>query len=146
TMANQIRECLKRIGRAVIVVCEGCKNEKGEYLAEVGGKFGADAFGHKQLGGIGEFIGNFIEQHIGVKARRNKAGTIQRSGMHWASKTDVDEAFVCGQEAVRQAANGTTGHMVTLVRKSNSPYTCVTGLAKLSDVANGESLLPRDYM
>ncbi len=145
-MAAQIKACLSRLGRAVIVVCEGCKNEKGEYLSEMGGAFGADAFGHKQLGGVGEFLGSFIEKEIGVKARRNKAGTIQRNGMHWASKTDVDEAFLCGQEAVRQAVKGTSGYMVTLVRKSNSPYKCVAGLAKLSDVANGESLLPRDYM
>jgi 6-phosphofructokinase 1 len=146
TMARQVKDCLKRIGRAVIVVCEGCKNEQGQYLAEVGGKFGADAFGHKQLGGIGEFVGNFVEQEIGVKARRNKPGTLQRAGMHFASKTDVDEAFLCGRDAVRHAAGGMSGQMVTLVRKSNSPYKCETGLAKLSDVANGESLLPRDYM
>src|SRR5213079_1050569 len=117
---NQVRATLKRIGRAVIVVCEGCKNEKGEYLSEMGGKFGADAFGHKQLGGVGEFVGNFIEQEIGVKARRNKPGTLQRAGMHFASKTDVDEAFECGQAAVRHAASGISGQMVTLVRKSNS--------------------------
>ncbi|MEI6235284.1 MAG: 6-phosphofructokinase [Planctomycetota bacterium] len=145
-MAEHVRACLKRIGRAVIVVCEGCKNEKGEYLSEVGGAFGADAFGHKQLGGVGEFLANFIEKEIGVKARRNKAGTLQRAGMHWASQTDVDEAYMSGRDAVKHAKAGVTGHMVTLVRKSNKPYTCVTGLAKLSDVANGESLLPRDFM
>jgi 6-phosphofructokinase 1 len=146
TMVEQIRGVLKRIGRAVIVVCEGCKNEKGEYLSEIGGKFGADAFGHKQLGGVGEFLGSFIEREIGVKARRNKPGTIQRSGMHWASKTDVDESFLCGQAAVKHAVASDSGNMVTLVRKSNSPYRCETGLAKLSDVANGESLLPRDFL
>ncbi|MFH0938018.1 MAG: 6-phosphofructokinase [Planctomycetota bacterium] len=146
TMANQIRDYLKRLGRCFIVVCEGCKNEKGEYLSEIGGAFGKDAFGHKQLGGVGEFIANFIEKEIGVKARRNKAGTLQRAGMHWASRTDANEAFLCGQEATRQALNGNTGHMITLVRKSNRPYKCVTGLAKLSEVANGESLLPRDFM
>src|SRR5207245_1805749 len=121
-------------------------NEKGEYLSEIGGQFGKDAFGHKQLGGIAEFLGEFIEREVGVKARRNKAGTIQRNGMHWASKTDVDEAFMCGQAAVRAAVAGTSGYMVTLVRERNNPYRCKTGLAKLADVANGESTLPRDYM
>ncbi len=145
-ICNQIRACLKSIGRAVIVVCEGCKNEKGEYFAEIGGQFGADAFGHKQLGGVGEFLADFIERELGVKARRNRVGTVQRAGMHWASKTDIDEAFRCGQDAVKHAAKGVTGQMVTLVRKSNKPYSCMTGLAKLSDVANGESMLPRDFM
>ena len=50
------------------------------------------------------------------------------------------------QMAVKHAAAGVTGHMVTLIRKSNKPYSCVTGLAKLSDVANGEHFLPRDFM
>ncbi len=145
-MANQIRAVLKDLGRCVVVVCEGCKNEKGEYLSEIGGSFGKDAFGHKQLGGVGEFIGDFIEREVGVKARRNKPGTLQRNGAHWASKTDVDEAYLCGQAAVRAALKGTTGYMVTLVREKNNPYSCTTGLAKLSDVANGESLLPREYM
>ncbi|HEY3320758.1 MAG TPA: 6-phosphofructokinase [Planctomycetota bacterium] len=145
-MASQVRDCLRRLGRCVMVVCEGCKNEKGEYLAEIGGAFGQDAFGHKQLGGIAEMLGTFIEKELGAKARRNKPGTLQRNGMHWASKTDADEAFMCGQAAVRAAVNGSSGYMVTLVRKSNKPYTCVTGLARLSDVANGESLLPRQFM
>ena len=146
TVAAQIRGCMKRLGRCVVVVCEGCKNEKGEYLSEMGGEFGKDAFGHKQLGGVGDFMGNFIEREIGVKARRNKAGTIQRNGMHFASKTDSDEAILCGKEAVRQAVKGTTAHMVTMIRKSNNPYACTTGIAPLSAVANGESLLPRDFM
>jgi 6-phosphofructokinase 1 len=58
----------------------------------------------------------------------------------------VDEAFMCGQSAVREAIRGTTGQMITLVRVKNSPYVCKTGTAKLSDVANGESVLPRDFM
>ena len=45
-----------------------------------------------------------------------------------------------------QAARGTTGKMVTLVRKSSKPYRCTTGLAKLSDVANGERKVPRGWM
>jgi 6-phosphofructokinase 1 len=145
-IALHVRDVLKRLGRCFIVVCEGCKNEKGEYLAEIGGAFGKDAFGHAQLGGAGEFVANFVEHEIGVKARRNKPGTLQRVGMHWASKTDVDEAFMCGQEAVRLALAGRSGHMVTLVRTSNAPYKCVAGSAELSAVANGESKLPRNYM
>jgi len=145
-VANDVRDCLNRLGRCFIVVCEGVKNEKGEYLAEIGGSFGQDAFGHKQLGGAGEYLANFIEKEVGAKARRNKPGTLQRNGAHWASKTDIGEAWMCGQRAVRHALLGDSGHMVTLVRKSNKPYKCDTGLAKLSDVANGEHFLPRDFL
>jgi len=145
-LADRVRDCLKRVGRCVIAASEGTIDESGNYLAEQGGDFGQDSFGHAQLGGVAEFLGNFIEREVGVKSRRNKPGTLQRNGTHWASKTDIDEAYKCGQMAVKHALQGTSGFMVTLVRKGNKPYKCDTGLAQLSEVANGESKLPLQYM
>ena len=145
-LATAVRACVQRLGCCVIAASEGCVNAQGQYLAEIGGSFGKDAFGHAQLGGVAEFLGNFIEQEVGIKARRNKPGTLQRNGMHWASKTDVDEAYRCGQAAVRHALLGESGFMVTLVRKPGRRYRCETGLAKLAEVANGEHKLPRAYM
>lgn len=145
-LARDVREVHKRLGRCFVVVSEGCKDEKGNLLAETGGAFATDAFGHRQLGGIAEKLGDFIEKEVGIKCRRNKPGTIQRNGMHFASRTDVEEAYMCGKTAVRLSLEGTSGFMVTLVREKNKPYKCGTGLAKLSDVANGEKYLPRDFM
>ena len=145
-VAGDVREVLRRLGRCVLAVSEGCVDEQGKYLSEQAGSFGKDAFGHAQLGGAAETIGAFIEKEVGVKARRNKPGTLQRNGAHWASRTDVEEAWRCGQAAVYHALAGTSGQMVTLVRESNRPYRCATGLARLSEVANGESKLPRDFM
>jgi 6-phosphofructokinase 1 len=145
-LADWIRDSLKRLGRCVIAASEGCVDESKQYLAQIGGAFGQDSFGHKQLGGVAEFLGEFIEREVGVKARRNKPGTLQRNGAHWASKTDVEEAFTCGQMAVRHALQGTSGFMISLVRKSTKPYRCGTGLAKLSDVANGVHKLPREFI
>src|SRR5262249_40930358 len=82
---------------------------------------------------------------IGIKCRYNKLGTCQRNAMHFASKTDSDEAYRCGQEAVRQAVVGTTGRMATLVREGDRPYRCGTGLAPLAEVANGVKRLPRHF-
>jgi 6-phosphofructokinase 1 len=36
--------------------------------------------------------------------------------------------------------------MVTLVRESDNPYRCVTGTAKLYDVANAEKFIPREWI
>ena len=36
--------------------------------------------------------------------------------------------------------------MITLVRESEQPYRCGTGLAPLAEVANGVKYLPRDYL
>jgi ATP-dependent phosphofructokinase / diphosphate-dependent phosphofructokinase len=95
---------------------------------------------------VADFLQRLIEQEIGVKARYNKLGTCQRDAIHFASRTDSEEAYRCGQEAVRHAVAGISGFMIALVRESDCPYRCGTGLALLAEVANGVKRLPRDYL
>ncbi|MBN2737096.1 MAG: 6-phosphofructokinase [Spirochaetales bacterium] len=144
--AAKVEYYLKRIGRAVIVVSEGTRNSDGSYIAEQKGDFAKDAFGHTQLGGAANFIKELIEHEIKVKARFAIPSTIQRNGIHFASLTDSKEAYLVGQKAVQLAVQGVTGKMVTLERVSQEPYVCGTGLAKLSDVANGEKFLPKEWI
>ncbi len=141
-----VREVHRRLGWVFIVVSEGLVDAKGEYITAQTGTLATDAFGHRQLGGVADFLQRLIEQEIGIKARYNKLGTCQRNAIHFASRTDSDEAYRCGQEAVRQAVAGTSGFMITLVRESEQPYRCGTGLAPLALVANGVKYLPRDYV
>jgi 6-phosphofructokinase 1 len=143
---TDVREVHRRLGWVVIVVSEGLVDDKGEYVAAQTGLFARDAFGHPQLGGVAELLQRLIEQEIGIKARYNKLGTCQRNAIHFASRTDSEEAYRCGQEAVRHAVAGTSGFMITLVREGDRPYRCGTGLAPLAQVANGTKQLPRDYL
>jgi 6-phosphofructokinase 1 len=143
---QDVKEVLKRIGYCVIAAGEGMKNPEGKYISEMGGSFGKDSFGHAQLGGVADILRGIIESEVNVKCRTQKLGTCQRSAMHFASLTDVNEAYLCGQAAVKAAAQGISGKMVTLVRESDRPYRCTTGLADLSAVANGEKYLPREFM
>ncbi len=140
---GDVQEVHRRLGRVFIVVSEGIKNAQGEYIAAQGE---VDAFGHRQLGGAADYLRRLITTKLGLKSRYNKLDTCQRNALHFASRTDSDEAYLCGQEAVRQALAGTTGRMVTLVRASSRPYRCVTGLAALAEVANGVKYLPRDFL
>jgi 6-phosphofructokinase 1 len=103
---NDVREVHRRLGRCVIVASEGLQDEKGEYVTAQTGQFATDAFGHRQLGGVADVLQRLVEQEIGIKARYNKLGTFQRNAMHFASRTDSDEAYLCGQEAVRRALAG----------------------------------------
>ncbi len=143
---EDVRRVLRERHGALVVVSEGLVNEQGEYVASAAGRFATDAFGHRQLGGIADYLCQVVEKEVGVKARFNKLGTTQRNAVHFASGTDNDEAYRCGQEAVRQALAGASGVMVSLVREENRPYRCGMGLAKLSEVANGVKRLPRDFM
>ena len=141
-----VDDCLKKFNRCFIVCGEGSKTPDGKYLAEASGSFATDAFGHAQLGGAAEAIRGIIENKIGVKARTNRAGTAQRNAMHFASKTDADEAYMVGKTAVEAAMKGVTGQMVTLVRTGNDPYRCTTGLVELQKVANGEKVVPPEFI
>jgi 6-phosphofructokinase 1 len=143
---NDVKEVHKRLGRVFIVVGEGLKDEKGKYVTADSGAFAKDSFGHVQLGGVADMLKAVIEKEVGIKARTQKLGTNQRSAMHFASLTDVNEAYLCGKMAVRAAMTGVNGKMITLVREKGPKYKCTTGLAELKDVANGEKKVPREYI
>ena len=141
---EDVRRVLKRERFCLIVVAEGLVDADGNYMAA---DAATDAFGHARLGGAGDALGEIIEANIpGVKVRVARPGLLQRAGAHSASKTDVDEAFLAGQAAVRAAIGGETDKMVTLLRGDGDHYTCETGLAPLSEIANGVKKLPRDWI
>ena len=145
-LVSDVKEVLGRLGRVFIVAGEGVRNEKGEYLSADKGAFGKDSFGHSQLGGVAEIFKAVIEKEVGIKARFNKLGTNQRSAMHFASLTDINEAYLCGQAAVTAALDGENGKMVTLIRADGPEYKCTTSLAELCEVANGEKKVPKEYI
>ena len=142
---EDIKRVLKREKFCQIVVAEGLIDADGNYVAADSAQ---DAFGHAQLGGAGEFLKELVETHLpGVKARVAKPGILQRSAAHAASKTDVDEAFLAGQAAVKAAIEeAESDKMVTLVRGDTDHYSVETGLAPLAEIANGVKKLPREWI
>jgi len=141
------KDVLSRYGRIFIVAGEGLKDKDGNLLMAHAGAFARDAFGHIQLGGVADILRAIVEKEVRVKARHNKLGTCQREAMHFASKTDRDEAYLCGQMAVKHAVEeDVTGKMVSLVRESDDPYRCSTGLVDLAEVANAEKPVPREWI
>jgi 6-phosphofructokinase 1 len=141
---EDVRRVLKREKYCLIVVAEGLVDADGNYVAADGA---TDAFGHATLGGAGDALGEIIGANIpGAKVRVAKPGLMQRCAAHAASKTDADEAFLTGQAAVKAAINGETDKMVTLIRGETDHYTVETGLAPLSEIANGVKKLPREWI
>ena len=128
----------------MVIVGEGLVDKDGNYVAN--SATGQDAFGHQQLGGVGDFLANLVEQNLAVKARSSKLGIGQRAAAHCSSQTDNDESFMAGQAAVKAAMEGETDKMVILVRGEEEAYTCETGLAPLSEIANGVKEIPSDWI
>ncbi|MFQ6132881.1 MAG: 6-phosphofructokinase [Armatimonadota bacterium] len=144
-----VQSVLDRLGRCTVAVSEGLVDESGEYItartAETSAFF-ADDFGHVQLGGVGDAVCKAIEHNLNVKARFNKPGTGQRACAVMQSRSDAEEAYLVGQMAVRYALQGEHDKMVSLVRESNDPYTCLTGLVPCEEVALAEKPLPDEYI
>jgi len=143
---EEVRRCLKEFHCCFVACGEGAKTPEGKYLGEAGGAFAKDAFGHTQLGGAADAVRAIIESQVGVKCRTNRPGTAQRNAMHFASRTDVEEAYMVGKAAVEAAVAGISGKMITLDRARGGPYACTTGLADLEEVANGEKKLPPEFI
>lgn len=135
-----------RLGYCLITVCEGLKDKDGKYLTASDRALDTDKFGHKQLGGVADYLCSIIADNLKVKARFDKPGTVQRMSKACASRTDEQEAYLAGKIAVRKAVEGTSGYMITLVRESSHPYKCTTGLAPLQEVALSEKPVPDEYI
>jgi 6-phosphofructokinase len=126
-----------------IVVSEGCHWPDGKFLAEQGSR---DAFGHAQLGGAAPVVANMVKDALGYKFHWAVADYLQRAARHIASKSDVEQAYATGKAAVELALAGMNSVMPTVVRKSSSPYVWEVGHAPLSQVANVEKFMPRDFI
>jgi ATP-dependent phosphofructokinase / diphosphate-dependent phosphofructokinase len=126
-----------------VVVSEGCHDADGKFLAEQGTR---DAFGHAQLGGAAPVVADMVKQAFGYKFHWAVADYLQRAARHIASRTDVEQAYAVGKAAVGYALAGHNAVMPTIVRKSSRPYAWEIGMAPLSEVANVEKFMPRDFI
>jgi len=143
---TDVKEVYDRLGRVVLSVCEGLKNEKGEFVKASTKGIDTDKFGHAQLGGVGDYLVKLISEKLKIKARYDKPGTIQRVSMLCASQVDLDEAYSVGKAALSKAIEGESDKMVTLVRKRNNPYSSDTGLVDLEKIALKTRKVPDEFI
>ncbi len=139
----KVKEKVETCGFCTIVVSEGAHWPDGRFLAEQGTK---DAFGHAQLGGAAPVVANLIKDALGYKFHWAVADYLQRAARHLASDSDVEQAYATGKAAVEYALAGKGSIMTTIVRTNQQPYQWEVGEALLSEVANVEKFMPRDFI
>lgn len=139
----RVEECVKLYGYCTIAVSEGLHDAAGNFLSDMGTK---DAFGHSQLGGVGQIIAQRIKDKLGYKYHWALADYLQRSARHIASKVDTEQAYALGKAAVELALAGRNAVMPCIVRLADAPYRWEIGVAELKDVANVERKMPRDFI
>ena len=144
---TKINELLKKKSTVFVAISEGIRLKDGTYVSEAGGGSDyVDAFGHKQLTGSATYLANLINHEIGCKTRAVEFSSLQRSASHLASRVDINEAFMVGGAAVKAADEGDSGKMVVIDRVSDDPYQSATGVYDVHKIANGEKLVPRNWI
>lgn len=111
---KEVCELLKRRrqrgkGFSIVVVAEGAKFKKGDIILQ---EEKLDAFGHVRLGGIGQMLGDKIEELTGFETRVTVLGHIQRGGTPTAFDRVLGTRF--GVKAVEMIMAGKFGMMASL--------------------------------
>ena len=139
----RVDDSVRKFGYCAVGVSEGLNNADGKFVAESGL---VDAFGHAQLGGVAPVIANLVKQELKLKYHWAVADYLQRAARHIASKTDVEQSYALGKAAVEYAVKGMNGVMPAVKRLSSKPYKWEIIPAPLSEVANREKKMPRDFI
>jgi len=135
----RVQDCVDRFGYCTVAVSEGLREAGGQLIADMGSR---DAFGHAQLGGVGQIVAQLIKDRLGYKYHWALADYLQRSARHIASRTDLEQAYAVGVKAVELALAGRNAVMPAIRRLSDAPYAWEIAVAELRDVANVEKRCP----
>ena len=132
-------------GQVMVCVSEGIHDKDGNYISELYAQGAKDSFGHTQLGGLASVLANILKEKLGTKVRPIEFSLMQRCGAHIASKTDIEEAFNAGKEAVKAAVKGETDKMVCFKRTKQN-YEIEYILLDVALAANAEKKVPDEWI
>jgi ATP-dependent phosphofructokinase / diphosphate-dependent phosphofructokinase len=141
-----VKRVYENLGWCVVVLCENQPTPDGRVLGAVGEPRWVDAFGHAYFDSPAQFLARHLQTELEVRVRFDKPGTIQRMATAYVSRTDRAEAELVGREAVRLAAHGVSGVMVSLEREAGEGYRVRTSSVPLEVVANQQRRVPDAFI
>lgn len=139
----KVKATVEKVGWCTVVVSEGVRTPDGRFLAEAGSR---DAFGHAQLGGAAPLLARMVTDKLGYKHHWAVPDYLQRSARHVASATDLAQAQAVGRAAVEYAVTGQNAVMPAIRRLSSEPYRWEIEPAPLSEIANREKMMPKNFI
>jgi 6-phosphofructokinase 1 len=144
---SDVTRCIERNGYAYIVCGEGVLWEDG---TPVSASSTTDEFSNIEFGAMGGVsaamsLHRLINEHTGYRGEFQITESIPMCGADRVSETDREEAYGCGREAMRLAAGGHSGVMVTIRRVQSDPYAYEFGTERLSEVARRTHRLPGEF-
>lgn len=145
TILRDVARTHQERGYVVLALCENQPEPSGKILGAAGEARFVDAFGHAYYESPGLYLAHRIQDELGLRARYDRPGSIQRMMTATISEVDQAEAELVGRQAVRCAVQDQTDQMVVLVRQPGRAYACTTDAVPLIDIANQQKLLPPTY-
>ena len=144
---RDVESCIKNYGWVSVVCGEGLKYADGTPVSasQTEDKFKNIEFGAMGGASVGLNLHKMISEEFGFRGEFQITESLIMSAMDRAVPVDLEEAFVCGKEAVALAEKGETGYMVSINRLSNNPYAVEYGKALLNDVAVKAKPMPDEY-
>ena len=143
---TRVEDAYSRYGFCVTVISENSRDPDGLPLGNQDEPWFVDDFGHPYYDGPARYLAGLVSQSLGVRARYEKPGTIQRSFIESASQSDLREAEMAGRAAVSAALNGRRDVMITLERDETHGYNCYTDVAPLEQVAGRVRPMPESFL
>ncbi len=140
-------QCIRRYGWVFVVAGEGIKYEDGTPVSAsvVKDKFSNTEFGAMGGASVAITLHRMLSSEFGLRGEFQVPESLIMSDYVRALPADLEEAYLCGIEAVRLAENGESGYMVTIDRKSDDPYEVIYGKVLLSKVAIAARPMPAEY-
>ncbi len=145
------KACIEKWGYVSIVVSEGLKYADGTPVSATGtetkDKFGNTEYGAMGGSSVGLNVHRILAKATGLRGEFQIGESLPMCAMDRAVASDVERAAGCGAEAVRLAAAGESGFMVTIEREgTGSNVRFSFGKAPLSDVAVRAKEMPAEMI
>ena len=142
------KACIEKYGFCSIVCGEGIKYADGTPVSASQKKY---KFNNSEFGAMGGTsvaiqLHRMLREETGFRGEFQITESLIMCAADRAVQRDIDEAFACGEEAVRLASEGKSGVMVTIEPDSTDPNRSVFGTAPLSEVAVNAKEMPRDFI
>ena len=142
------KACIEKYGFCSIVCGEGIKYADGTPVSASQTK---DKFNNIEFGAMGGTsvaiqLHRMLREETGFRGEFQITESLIMCAADRAVQRDIDEAFACGEEAVRLASEGKSGVMVTIEPDSADPSRSVYGTAPLNEVAVNAKEMPRDFI
>jgi ATP-dependent phosphofructokinase / diphosphate-dependent phosphofructokinase len=144
---KDVEKCIKDYGWVSIVCGEGIKYEDGTPVSAstTKDKFSNIEFGAMGGASVATNLHRIIADEFGYRGEFQITESLIMSDFVRASVIDLEEAYQCGVEAVKLAAAGESGVMVSIKRIANHPYKVEYGKVPLREVAVSAKPMPLEY-